>query len=277
MRMWNAECRKWSVLLAVCAVAVVALAEDAVEEIEEVEEAVVTEDVVVAEEHGQWTYALIGSYVANRGNTHSDKYTATAEATFRNKFHRLYFGAGYAYARQKDTATGDVATSEDNWYAKGQYDHFITEALYAYLNAKHESDTIANLKGRETVGTGLGYQWIDWADFGVKTEGGVTYFHEVYDDGEGEREGRDVVSLRLAYGIHKEVNDTVQLFHNLEYLPDVTAWNHYLINADLGGRVKLTKHLLFEAKAEWRYNSSPLLDDVEKIDSRYTVGLGYTF
>ena len=173
--------------------------------------------------------------------------------------------------------TGEVTESVDNWHVQGQYDYFVIKALYAYVNAKHEADNIAGLKGRETVGTGLGYQWIDRPDFGFKTEGGITYFHEKYDDGEGGYASRDVVSLRLAYGLTKNIGSSVQLFHNVEYLPDVTAWNVYLMNVDAGGRVRLTTHILFEAKAEWRYNSRPLVDNVERLDSRYTLGLGYTF
>ena len=219
------------------------------------------------------SFSIIASYVANRGNTFSDVASLTADALYQTKVHRAYAALGYAYGRQRDTATETTTTSVKSWYAKAQYDYFVTSKLYLYANAKYEQDRIAELKGRETVGTGVGYQWVDTGTFGFKTECGVTYYHEEMENGTA----RDVASIRFAYGTYQKIGEAIYAFHNVEYLPDVTDWSLYLINADAGVRVKMTANFLWEAKAEWRHNSRPLLEGSKRLDSRYTLGLGYTF
>jgi len=221
-----------------------------------------------------WTCSLTASYAANRGNTFSDSADVRADLQYRSScVHRFNAATGYAYGRQRDSSTGQTSTSIDNWFAQAQYDYFMTKKLYTYANARYEQDKIAELKAREIVGIGLGYQWIDTGCFGFNTECGATYYHEEMEDGTA----RDVPSMRLAYGVYHKVGSYAHCFHNVEYLPDVRDWNIYLLNADLGARIILTANFLLEARAEWRYNSQPLLDGIKKLDSRYTVGLGYTF
>jgi len=218
-----------------------------------------------------WTCSVTASYATNRGNTFSDSADVRADLQYRSRAHRFNAAAGYAYGRQRDD-TGKTTTSIDNWYAQAQYDYFMTKKLYAYANVRYEQDKIAELKARETVGVGLGYQWIDTGTFGFNTECGATFYHEEMEDGTA----RNVPAVRFAYGVYQKVGSYAHCFHNVEYLPDVRDWNIYLLNVDLGTRIILTANFLLEARAEWRYNSQPLLDGIKKLDSRYTVGLGYT-
>ena len=221
----------------------------------------------------RWTGALIANAVANRGNSASDVAGVSAEAVFRNDATRFSIGGNYAYGRQKDATTGEQAASVNNWSVKAQEDYFLSKAFYLYANARYDQDRIADLKMRQTYGLGAGYQWIDKPDLGVKTETGLTYYNEQMFGGDH----RDVIALRLAYGITKSIGSSVELFHNVEYLPDVTDWATALINADIGGRVTFLPHWLVELKAEWRYNARPLLHDSKRADTRTTASIGYTF
>ena len=69
-------------------------------------------------------------------------------------------------------------------------------------------------------------------------------------------------------------NEGVQVFHNLEYLPDVDDLDKYLVKADVGLTTKLIYDFDLMAKIEWDFNSMPA-NDRKKSDLRYILGLGY--
>ena len=139
----------------------------------------------------------------------------------------------------------------------------------------------AKLDRRITPGAGLGYQWIDDSDLTFKTEAGATYVYERttsrLDRGGPASENRESLSLRLAYALTKNFSDAVKCFHNLEYLPSTKNADTFLLNVDVGAHIRLSTILMLELKADWRYNAKPLASDADKLDSRYTVGLGASF
>ena len=83
---------------------------------------------------------------------------------------------------------------------------------------------------RLAPGVGVGYQWVETADFNFNTEAGVSYVYEDYsNDGNNDR-----VALRLAYHLDKKLNDKVSIFHNLEWLPAFDDPGDYNLNIDAG-------------------------------------------
>ncbi len=219
-----------------------------------------------------WTGSITASGILTRGNTHSDAFSLNADAVRRGEDDRITLGAGYYFAKSKDPTTGDVATTADNWFLLGKYDYFFSKKLYGYALIRAERDRIADLNLRLSPGVGLGYQWFERDDFHLSTEAGLGWVYENFNN-----DGTDNhPSARLAYHVDKKLNDSVTLFHNLEYLPSLERASDFNLNADAGLRAALTKKMFSEIKIEWRYDATPA-PGAHKNDVRYMLGVGWQF
>lgn len=220
-----------------------------------------------------WKGNIVAGATFVRGNTKSDTASVTAEASRRSEIDRISFGAGYFTAKQRDNTTRESSTIADNWFARGQYDYFMTDKSYLYGNLRYEKDRIAHLDRRISPGAGFGYQWIETDSRNFSTEAGLSWMSEKYTD---PNETRTYMAGRLAYHLDQSFNDYVMAFHNVEYIPSFEYVDNFLVNADIGLRAKLTTNLALEAKAQMNYNSTPA-EERDKKDMRYIVGLGWTF
>ncbi len=229
--------------------------------------------VKVNPEKPRWKGVVTAGATLVRGNTESATATIGAEAARRTDNDRITLGAGYFFAKQRDNTTRDDSTIADNWFAKGQYDRFLTEKFYAYGNIRYEKDRIANLDMRLSPGIGFGYQWVERADLNFSTEGGASWIFEKYTE---PSETRTYMAGRLAYHLDKSFNTFVKGFHNLEYIPSFEHVDTFLLNTDVGLRAALTARLALEAKAQMAYNSQPS-EGRDKKDVRYILGVGWTF
>ena len=224
-------------------------------------------------EKTKWTGIVSAGATFVRGNTKSDTASVGIEAARRTDNDRISIGAGYFTAKQRDNTTRDNSTIADNWFAKGQYDRFVSKQLYVYGNVRYEKDRIADLDMRLTPGIGLGYQWIERDDLNISTEAGGNWVYEKYTEPD---ETRTYMAGRLAYHVDKSFNDNVKAFHNLEYIPSFERADTFLVNTDIGLRAAMTARLSLEVKAQLAYNSQPS-DNREKKDLRYILGVGWTF
>jgi putative salt-induced outer membrane protein YdiY len=222
----------------------------------------------------KWTGSVLANLNISRGNTHSEDYGVAADAQLRrdDELHDDRFSLGGAYNFGKQTVGGVQTTSADNWFAQGKYDRFFNEKWYGYGLVRVDHDRLAALNYRVAPGVGVGYQWVESADFNFSTEAGVSYVYEDYiNDGSDDR-----VALRLAYHVDKNLSDKVSVFHNLEWLPAFNDPSDYNLNADVGIRSKLSKSWFTELKVQWQRDSTPAPGALEN-DVRTILGFGWTF
>lgn len=220
-----------------------------------------------------WTGSLTAGALITRGNSKSDNFNLSFDAVRRTDMDRITLGATYLYGRQKDQSTGDESTTVDNWSVDGKYDYFFTPKFFGYANVQVQKDRIADLDLRFIPGAGLGYQWVETPKLNFFTEGGLSWVYEQYSHPDDTREH---AALRLAYHVDWQCNDKVKLFHDLEYLPSLSSWSEYLVNADAGVRADITGSFFSEFKVVADYNSKPA-DDHDKTDLRYLLGVGWKF
>jgi putative salt-induced outer membrane protein YdiY len=221
-----------------------------------------------------WTGSILGNGMVARGNTHSMNLGLAADATLRrdDEFHddRFTLTAAYNYGKQR--VAGVNATSIDNWFAQAKYDKFFTDQFYGYGVFRYDHDRLAFLNYRLSPGVGVGYQWVESADFNFSTEAGVSYVYEDYStDGTQDR-----VALRLAYHLDKKLSESVSLFHNLEWLPSFDDPSDYNLNTDAGVRAKLTTNMFSEFKVQYSRDSTPA-PGADKNDVRFLLSIGWTF
>jgi len=219
-----------------------------------------------------WTGSVVAGALITRGNSDTDAFNLSADATRRTDIDRLNFNGQYLFARQRDQDSGEKTTSADNWRLGAKYDRFLSERLYAFGSVGIEKDRIANLNLRLTPAVGVGYQWIERPDFNFSTEAGLAWVFEDYDD-EGSSEN---VSLKLAYHVDKEVRENIKVFHNLAFFPSIENISDYYLLTDAGIRADLTETFFTEFKVELRYDGTPA-EGSSRNDLRYILGVGWNF
>ena len=224
----------------------------------------------------KWTGAVVANGLLTRGNSNTETLGFNAAASLRRDTlednDRFTLGGGYNFGREKAKGSGDKNTTVDNLFALGKYDRFFTDELYAYGLMHYDHDRIAALDYRLSPGFGLGYQVVESPLLNFQAEAGVSYVYEQYARGGNEEH----VSLRLAYHLDKKLNDTVTLFHNLEWLPAFEDPGDYNLNADAGVRASFSKTFFTEFKLLYQRDSTPAPGAL-KNDLRYILGVGWNF
>lgn len=228
-----------------------------------------------------WHGEVALAYTGTRGNSEGDSGSVEAKLNRRWENDRVKLLAGYYYSRT-GTGKNDDRTTTDRWEIEGQEDHFWSSAFYTYLNLKYESDRVADLRARYRAGLGGGYQWLDGYEheatgtWNFNQEVGVNWVKEEYDVEIEDEKKNGFAALRYAHHLtyNPKWNDQVEIFHNLEYLPEVDQFSKYLIRTDVGISTKIYLDFELLAKIELDYNSKPAAER-KKEDVRYIVGLGY--
>jgi len=220
----------------------------------------------------KWTGAVTANGLLTRGNSNTESIGIAIDASRRSEQDRISFDAGYLYGRQKNPDTGQSTTTTDNWFLFGKYDYFFTKRFYGFASARVERDRIAELKLRFTPSVGVGYQWIEKPDMNFLTEGGIAWVYEDFENAPSD----DHFALRLAYHFDKKLNDKVNFFHDLEYLPSIEDSSDFNVNTDAGVRVTLTKNMFTEFRFEWKYDGEPAPGAAQN-DLRYLLGVGWAF
>ncbi len=221
----------------------------------------------------KWTGSVVGNALITTGNSQTENFGLSVNAVRRSEIDRITLGAAYYYGRQEIKDTDKKETTVDNWFVAGKYDYFLTKQLYLYGNVRVEQDHIADLDLRLTIGGGVGYQWFETPTFNFNTEAGLAWVYENFKNGGHD----DHLAARLAYHVDWTPVKPLKLFHNLEYLPNITDWfGDYNLNVDAGLRATVYQGFFAEAKIELRYDSTPA-PGAKKEDVRYLLGVGWQF
>ena len=227
-----------------------------------------------------WHGSINVAYQSARGNTYENSATVLANVNRRWEKDRINGNFGYYYS-ETGTTEENKEKSTDRWEIEGQHDHFWSERFYIYENAKFEQDDIAGLDYRLRLGAGAGYQWLDGRNFDTtgkwsfNQEVGAAWIKNSYVNADPSADD-SYATVRYAHHLKyfPKWNEKVEVFHNLEFLPQVDDWENYLIKADVGFTTKLVMDFNLLCKIEWDYNSMPSIGR-KSSDMRYIIGLGY--
>lgn len=227
-----------------------------------------------------WHGSVNVSYQSNRGNTYKNAASLLADVNRRWEKDRVKGNFGYYYS-ETGTTKDNKEKDTDRWEIEGQHDHFWSTAFYNYESARYEQDKIAGLDSRLRLGLGGGYQWLDKGSFdslGVLSfnqELGAAWIKADYKDRDPDAES-SYATLRYAHHLTylPKWHTDVEVFHNLEYLPQVDDWANFLMKSDIGLTTKIIMNFDLLMKIEWDYNSCPSVGR-KSSDTRYIVGLGY--
>jgi len=211
-------------------------------------------------------HATVGG-IFNRGNSRDDALNVDAELVARAPTNRYTLNAEAHEAK----STGVTTTS--NRMLSGQYDKFLTQKDYLFVNAKAQADKQADLTLRSTLGAGYGRQIFETDVKKLSTEAGISYVNENYDI--APNKSFPALSLGLNYE-QKFFDNRLVLFNKTDVSVSLSNTQDTLLKNKFGFRVPIANGLNLSTQLNLAYDHSPPLG-VKKTDTSLVVGVGYAF
>ena len=201
----------------------------------------------------------------NRGNSRTDNVRIEGEAVARQQQNRWTLSGVF------DRGTDQDAVTRHNWRASGKYDLFIGPRWYGYSMLTLESDRFRDIHRRDTIGAGVGHQFIDTERTRLSLEGGLNFVRTDFEQAPDE----SYPALRWAVNYDQRLFGTeMQIFHNHELLSDITDVERTFIRSQTGLRLPLLRRLMATAQLNVDYDNKPAPGKL-KSDRVYLFTVGY--
>lgn len=225
-------------------------------------------------EDGQWRAALGASYSSSGGNTRATTLAVTGEAVRATAGDKTTLNAIGLYGTSRGTRTAD------QWRLGAKHDWNLTSQLYAFGLGEIESDSIADLQARLTMGGGVGWKIVNTEALKFDVFGGGAFVAEDYEgqrfiDG-GLRSSYSYPSLLAGEeSVHKFGQSTTARQRLVVY-PNLKNRGEYRAQWDAGIAVPATQSLNLTAGLSLKYNSDPG-SGVKRTDTLFTTGVSIKF
>jgi putative salt-induced outer membrane protein YdiY len=203
----------------------------------------------------------------NRGNSNDEMLNLDAELVARTPDKRYVINLAFNEARTAGftTSSGRLMTA--------QHDIFLSQKNYVFVNARVQSDVLADLTLRTSLGTGYGRQIVEDDQTKLSTEAGLNYVIENYEIAPD----RSYPALSLALKFEQKFFDNSMVFFNNAHL---TGGRHEststLVTNKLGIRVPIADGLNLTTQFNMAYDSSPPAG-IKPTDSSLIFGVGYVY
>lgn len=165
----------------------------------------------------------------------------------------------------------DSNTNTEDARARLQYNWLLDDRWYLNARGEAEYDAMADIDYRFLIGfPGVGHYLVSNERSRLALEVAPSYVWEqvggITDDYPG---------LRFTQRLEQTLTETASLWESLDYTPEITDWDRYLLNAEFGMKAALNSHLSLTFSIQSRYNSVPA-PDAEKQELNLLTGLSYT-
>ena len=208
------------------------------------------------------------SVTSQRGNTESDNYYFDGEFVARTKKNRYTIGGELS----KETA--DNVTTSQNWLVYGNYNHFLNEKWFLFVNTLFEHDEFKDLNLRSTLGAGAGYQFFETPLLNLSISAGLSKVDENFDLAEDNDYSAGQWEIKYDQYFFGKF---VQLFHvNTGYI-SLEDSNDWFLKTRTGLKFPLYKGFAATLQYNFDWDNQPSVSaDTEK-DTKFIFLLGYEF
>jgi putative salt-induced outer membrane protein YdiY len=213
----------------------------------------------------KWNSTAAAGLTLTSGN--SETLLATAGIGTEKKWERneLAFGVDGAYGEQDDEKNVEML------HGFGQYNRLFTDRFFGLFRADALHDAIADVEYRVTLSTGLGYYFIKTTNTFLRGEIGPGV---VFEKAGGETD--TYMTLRLAERFEHQLSKTAKLWQSAEFLPDVSDWENYVVNAEIGIDVAINTKWSLRVYVQDTYDNQPA-DGRKHNDVKLVAGTAYKF
>ncbi len=203
----------------------------------------------------------------NQGNSTDEMLNLDAELVARTPDKR------YAINMAVNEARAFGFTTASRRLLTAQHDIFLSPKNYVYVNARAQSDVLADLTMRTSLGTGYGRQIIENPVTKLSAEVGLSYLSENYAIAPDRT--YPALSLALNYE-HKFFNNKLVFFNNTHLTGSHHESASTLATNKLGFRIPIANGLNLSTQLNLAYDSSPP-NGIKTTDSSLIFGVGYVF
>jgi putative salt-induced outer membrane protein YdiY len=216
------------------------------------------------------TTAAVG-FTLTSGNSETILATLSLDTKRKWDHNEAGFGVAGAYGEDRNDSTGGPNTEFLN--AFGQYNRLLTDRLYAGLRVDYTYDAIADLNYRVTISPLAGYYLIKATNTTLAAEVGPSVVFEKYFS-----QGQDTyLGIRFGERFEHKLSPTTKIWESASYVPQVDKWTeNYIINAEAGIDVAITKHWSLRVMVQDVYASQPAAGRKNN-DVRVIAGTSYKF
>lgn len=180
------------------------------------------------------------------GNRDTLLLTVDVDRFVKAPSHEWLFGGRAAY--------GEVENARNQQLLRGygQYNHLFNTNWFAYGRLEGLHDGMADLLYRVTATPGAGFFVLHQPRGFWNFEAGPGLVHERFEDRSGE-----FLTARLADRFEHRLNDRARVWHWAEYLPDTGDFNDFVVNAEVGAEVAISRALSLRSTVVNTYRSEP--------------------
>lgn len=200
------------------------------------------------------------------GNTDTTSVYIDTEVVARTPKNRYTIGLEYNYENDNDE------TTERNALGYAKYDYFLTNKWYLYSNSFFQTDPVADLRLRTTLGIGAGYQFFETERTQLSVEAGPAYVNEDLEEGED----MDFSAARWAVDFNHALYDWLETFHFQEGYYGLEGSDNLFLRTRTGLRFPFAEAFHFTLQYNWDYDKSPA-EGASSVDREYVTTLGYSF
>ena len=182
------------------------------------------------------------------GNTDISRLHGDAELVAQQGKNRYTLGFAINYATDHGVET------ESNGLAYGKYDRFFSQKGYAYANTTFEHDKFRDIRLRDTLGLGSGYQAIASSRTNLALEGGIDYVYTDFYSAPTDQFPALRLALRFDYYL---LPDKLQFFQNTEGHVSLENAKKSFARAATGLRIPLTGNFVATTEYDVTWDGDP--------------------
>ena len=212
-----------------------------------------------------WDVSAAVGLTLTKGNSDTLNVNGNVQAAKKWDKNELNLGADITYGES------DGTKNADQYRGYVQYNRLFTERFYGFLRAEGLHDGIADVDYRFTLSGGPGYYFIKDEKTSLRGEVGPGV---VFEKQAGVED--TYMTIRFAERWDQKLTDVVKLWQAVEFLPQIDDWNKYVINAEIGIEIAITKHFSERTYFQDIYNSQPAPGRKQN-DLKLVAALAYKF
>jgi putative salt-induced outer membrane protein len=212
-----------------------------------------------------WKNTTEGGVVVANGNSRSQSFTVKDENNYTWDDDKNTFNFKGSFLQTK--ALGVL--NAKRWDAALRYERAITERLSLFLGQGVESDRFAGFMQRYNTDVGPKYIFVKDENFTWNGELGYRYSRERRLDSSEISKNQ----VRIYTELNKQWNDATSTKYWVEYLPNFSNSNDWLLNSELSTSAAITTILAIKAAFLVKYDNTPAPTAGTKTDSLFTTSL----
>lgn len=210
-----------------------------------------------------WSHESEASVVKVDGNTESESYSAKQKTSYKHDLNTLTGSGRYLQSKASSIETAK------QWEASARYEREISNLWAAFVQQGAESDNYAGYVQRDNSDIGGKYFFIKTDKDNFFAELGYRLTKTNYLVGESKTESFG----RLYYEYTTQMNDAVFAKLWVEYLPNFSDSDAYLINYEPSINVMMSQIFSLKVAYLTKYHNKTQTAAEEKNDTTFTTAL----